>query len=164
MTENSSRLSKKNLYFQYEMQSGSRINRKCIDGTITGCGNCVGYCQYQKHPGFLTKKIRKEHDCINKQCYHYLPKPQKNKSERPTDFSALLLGLAKQFSKGMDDIRIMNVRQTENGWTIGYITVFGQQSFSEIERAIEAESGLPVIMEKIDYSFERRVELICEAI
>lgn len=29
-------------YSQYEAQSKSKYNRKCIDGKITGCGNCVG--------------------------------------------------------------------------------------------------------------------------
>lgn len=32
---------------------GSGYNRKCIDGKITSCSNCVGYCQYNKHPGFF---------------------------------------------------------------------------------------------------------------
>ena len=42
------------VYGQYERKSPTKYNRKCIDGSITGCGNCVGYCQYKEHPGFLT--------------------------------------------------------------------------------------------------------------
>lgn len=41
-------------------------HRRCIDGTVTGCGNCVGYCQFRDHPGYLTKDLRKQHDCIKK--------------------------------------------------------------------------------------------------
>ena len=36
--------------------------RKCIDGKITSCGNCVGYCMYCEHSGFLTKELRKKHN------------------------------------------------------------------------------------------------------
>ena len=163
MTENYTFTSQNNLYFHFEKQSKSRVNRKCIDGTVTGCGNCVGYCRYREHPGFLTKEMRKEHDCIKKQCYHYLPKPQQTKSEKRQDLSTVLFNLAKRLSAGMDDFRIINISETDSGWTIGYITVFGQQDFSDMERAIKKASGVQVVMRKLDYSFDRCVELICGA-
>ena len=50
---------------------------KCIDGRITGSNKCIGYCQYEGHPGFLTKELRKEHNCVKKGCYHYIQKPKK---------------------------------------------------------------------------------------
>ena len=62
------------LYDRIEKQNYSRYNRRCIDGRITGCGNCVGYCQYSEHPGYLTKELRKQHNCINKKCFYYVPK------------------------------------------------------------------------------------------
>lgn len=49
-------------------------HRRCIDGKNTGCGNCVGYCKYNGHPGYLTKELRKKHDCIKKGCNYYVPK------------------------------------------------------------------------------------------
>lgn len=63
-----------NSYRHFEKQSRDKINRRCIDGRITGCGKCVGYCRYNGHPGFLTREHRKEHDCLGKGCYYYLPK------------------------------------------------------------------------------------------
>lgn len=48
--------------------------RRCIDGKITGCGNCVGFCKFNGHPGYLTKELRKKHDCIKKACHYYVPK------------------------------------------------------------------------------------------
>lgn len=44
---------------------------RCINGTKTGENKCVGYCNYAGHPGYLTKKQRKEHNCIRKNCYYY---------------------------------------------------------------------------------------------
>ena len=41
-----------NKYEMYEKQSYSRYNRRCIDNSITGCGNCVGYCQYSDIQAF----------------------------------------------------------------------------------------------------------------
>ena len=61
-------------YELLEKKSGSPHDRRCIDGRITGCGNCVGYCSYSEHPGFLTRKQRQEHDCIKKGCHYYIAK------------------------------------------------------------------------------------------
>ena len=58
----------------------SKHVRRCIDGKTTSCSNCVGYCQYKGHPGFLTRKQRQNHNCLNKNCYYYLQKPKANKS------------------------------------------------------------------------------------
>ena len=151
-----------NRYLNYEKQSKSRINRRCIDGTVTGCGNCVGYCQYREHPGFLTENLRKEHDCINKQCYYYIAKPQRTKIEKNKDISIVLMDLARKLSADIDDFRVINAYQTEIGWVIGYITVFSKQSYSNIANAIQKTVGIQVMMKKMNYTFERCVELICE--
>ena len=45
-----------------------------MDGRVYGCSKCVGYCRYYGHPGFLTGKLRQEHDCLGKGCAHYVPK------------------------------------------------------------------------------------------
>ena len=161
MTDNLIYTTETNLYLQYENQSQSKINRRCIDGSLTGCGNCVGYCQYREHPGFLTQKQRAEHDCLNKQCHYYLPKPQRQRTEKSKDIGAFILSLAKRSVSNIDDLRIMNTRFEDRTWVIGYVTVFGQYNFSEVEQKIEKESGVPVIMQKLDYSFERCVELMC---
>lgn len=54
--------------------SRERHNVRCIDGSITGCGKCVGYCKFNDHPGYLTKKMRQEHDCVKKGCHYYKSK------------------------------------------------------------------------------------------
>lgn len=52
----------------------NKYNRRCIDGKITGCGKCVGYCTFSIHEGFLTKELRKKHNCVKKDCLYYVPK------------------------------------------------------------------------------------------
>ena len=69
-------------YSDCERSYGEGHNRRCIDGRMTGSGKCVGYCRYDGHPGFLTREQRKEHNCIQKECFYYLPKV-KAASEQP---------------------------------------------------------------------------------
>ena len=60
----------------------SRV-RRCIDGSLTGCGNCVGYCNFHEHPGYLTKDLRKKHNCVNKACRYYERKQKPGISQSP---------------------------------------------------------------------------------
>lgn len=69
-----------NEYALYEQRSGNIFQLRCIDGRRTSCGNCIGYCRYAGHEGFLTKELRKKHNCLGKQCDYYLPKPKKEKT------------------------------------------------------------------------------------
>lgn len=64
-------------YSDYDKPYKSKFNRRLINGKITNCGNCVGYCQCAEHPGFLTREQRKQHNCIVKECFHYLAKEKK---------------------------------------------------------------------------------------
>ena len=73
----------------YESRKQTPHRRKCIDGRVTGCGNCVGYCQYREHPGYLTKELRKEHNCVKKGCRYYLPKEKP--AVQPGPFAVLLM-------------------------------------------------------------------------
>ena len=62
-------------YSAYPNKSmGTPHHRRCINGKTTGCGNCVGYCKYNGHPGYLTRELRKQHDCVKKGCNYYIPK------------------------------------------------------------------------------------------
>ncbi len=53
---------------------GGSATRRLITGKITGSNNCVGYCQYNRHPGFLTRELRKQHNCLGKSCDYYVAK------------------------------------------------------------------------------------------
>ena len=66
-------------------------HRRCINGKITGCGNCVGYCNYSGHPGYLTKELRKNHNCIKKGCNYYIPKMNPPVTATPFAVLAVLL-------------------------------------------------------------------------
>ncbi|MBO5955519.1 MAG: hypothetical protein J6Q10_01825, partial [Clostridia bacterium] len=65
-------------YTYFEKKNGDSHTRRCIDGRLTGKANCVGYCRYSGHEGYLTKEQRREHDCLGKGCFYYLQKPKKH--------------------------------------------------------------------------------------
>lgn len=67
-------------YLYYDRQSGDGHNRRCIDKRLTGSGKCVGYCQNPEHRGFLTRELRREHDCLGKKCFYYLQKPKRRQA------------------------------------------------------------------------------------
>lgn len=69
-----------NDYNNYENKHLTPHHRRCIDGKTTGCSKCVGYCKFREHPGFLTRELRKRHDCLKKGCYYYVPKTKSVKS------------------------------------------------------------------------------------
>lgn len=148
------------VYEQFERKSSTKYNRKCIDGSITGCGSCVGYCRFYGHPGFLTHKHREQHDCVNKRCFYYIPKPKAKHISDDKDFERSLLNLVQKSVAGMDDLKIINVQKKDQTWIIGYITVFGGHVLSATEDALQKNIGVPIAMQKLDYSFDRCVELL----
>ena len=67
-----------NRYEKFE-ENCKNHERRCIDGRITGSNKCVGYCQYEMHSGFLTKELRKQHNCLGKGCFYYVQKMKDKK-------------------------------------------------------------------------------------
>ena len=71
-------------YAAFDRSSGrDPYARRCIDGSHTGCNKCVGYCTYYEHRGFLTKELRKQHDCLKKGCRYYVNKEKSSVSSEP---------------------------------------------------------------------------------
>ena len=150
-------------YEKYELLSRSLYNRRCIDGKVSGCGNCVGYCKYKEHPGFLTDKLRESHNCIGKECDYYVArertKVQKAKKNKRSDS---ILQLVKKYVAAIDDIRIMNSRYDKGRCIIDYVSVFGDFNLSDIEKSLSDNTGYPVKMNRLNYSFDICVELISQ--
>lgn len=78
-------------YSSIEQTQKSPHHRRCINGQITGCGNCVGYCSFHEHPGYLTQQLRKEHNCIKKGCHYYRAK------EKPTESQTYIAAALSEF-------------------------------------------------------------------
>ncbi len=149
-------------YSYYDQKQNHTHNRRCIDGTVTGCGKCVGYCQFSVHSGFLTEEQRKEHNCLGKSCYYYLPKPKTEKTK--SDIKSLTKEIIKKSSEvisNLDGIKIIRAEEsTQGGWKLKYVTLTNDYSISDLERLISSVLGQKTIMQRLDYDFDIAAQLI----
>ena len=151
-----------NTYKQHEKKYGSRYERKCIDGTITGCGKCVGFCEYSGHPGFLTEKLRKNHKCLEKGCFYYIQKPASvHRRTEDTSFHSTLLSAAKKQTADMAGIKVISVTEVScNHWCLAYVTITNAYSLHDVKKVLEAELNCNICLKKLNYSFDKCAQLI----
>lgn len=157
-------LSNPNRYAQYEKQNQLNHNRRCIDGTVTGCNKCVGYCQYREHPGFLTEKQRLEHKCIEKQCFYYIPKPQKEKemSNHFVDLSSTILTMVHNVMTEAEGVRVIRVENAEyNQYKAFYITITNECEFGKYSSQIQSDLDIELNFIRLNYDFDKCVALLC---
>lgn len=149
-------------YLYYDMKCGSTHNRRCIDSRIAGCGNCVGYCQYTGHKGFLTKEQRKIHNCIEKGCVYYLPKIKRECSPKAmnTDSQKIVELATGQLSE-YEGIRVMDAKKcSEGGWLLKYITLTNGYLIEALERKLTEVIGEPALIINLNCDFDRAAQLI----
>jgi len=154
--------SKVAFYSQLERRCRSKYERVCINGKTTGCGNCVGFCTYTGHPGFLTEKLRADHDCIAKGCFYYVAKPVKSRTKKDLcSFENDLLGAAKAMSADMEGLRILrSIHAGDNEWELHYISISSEYSLSTVASTLETRLGCKITPIQLNYSFDRCVQLI----
>lgn len=148
-------------YAYLDKAQGSDHRRRCIDGRITGRGNCVGYCNYAKHPGFLTAGLCAEHHCAEKGCHYFLPKPKQEKAatKRP-DAGTEIVTIAAQAISAFEGMKIMRADKADNGWRLKYITLSDAYPIGRIAQSISEAVGKTVVMIRLDYDFELAARLI----
>lgn len=151
------------LYEQYEKQCRSKYDRRCIDNSITGCNKCVGYCQYSEHPGFLTEELRKKHNCIGKQCFHYVAKlKKKNPPQLIVDLTASILTVAQKAMCQNEFARVLQVESTEfKRYNAYYVTISSECDFDGYATQIKNELGVEVDFINLNYDFDKCVALLC---
>lgn len=149
-------------YSYYEEKCGNSKNRRCIDGHITGSGNCVGYCIYNVHSGFLTKELLKAHNCIENNCFYYLQKVRLRKPQvENINRSGEVVKIASDVISVYEGIRIMEASETQNGgWIVKYVSITNQYAIKDIENRISTIVGESITMVNLNYDFDRAAQLI----
>lgn len=149
-------------YAFFEKKSPSNYTRRCIDNSIIGSNKCVGYCQYDGHPGFLTKSLLKKHNCIEKECYHFVKKSGKDKPLNDNyDISSLIMAHAQNFFSNNEAIKIMSVKNTEyKDYTISYITITNECNFNDYISIALNVFDANVSFVRLNYDFETCAALI----
>lgn len=149
-------------YLYYEKQENSSHNRRCIDGHITGCGKCVGYCQYVGHSGYLTQELRRKHDCLGKGCFYYLPKIKQKHQQKASDISPdQIVTMASKLLEEYEGLRIMKADKVpKGGWLLKYVSITNAYSITSIELQLSTVLGQPTVMVDLNYDFEKAAKLI----
>lgn len=151
-------------YSYYEEKCGNSKDRRCIDGHITGSGNCVGYCMYDVHSGFLTKELREAHNCIENGCFYYLQKVKPKKVQvKNSNRSSEVVKIASDVIFAYEGIRIMDATEMLNGgWIVKYISITNDYSIETIENRVSTLVGESITMVNLNYDFDRVAQLIFE--
>lgn len=141
---------------------GTIHRNRCIDGNITGQSCCVGYCKFCEHRGFLTEKLRSQHNCIEKGCHYYIPKERttehRNQKEKTDSVLANRISNCLSSFEGMKVMRI--IQRGSNDWIINYITISNDYPINEVSREIENETGYTLIWNDLNYDYETAAKLI----
>ena len=149
-----------NRYSLYEKAAHSKYERRCIDGTTVGCSKCCGYCQYEEHPGFLTEKQMKEHSCLQKQCYHFIPKPARAaKHEKQTP--SKLFDFVKKKVSDMDGIKVMRIKNTDEDCVAYFVTITNEYDFDDCIFEAKHKYDVSLSFVKLNYDFDVCAQIIC---
>lgn len=149
------------LYREVENKTIKNFNLRCIDGSIHGCGKCVGYCSYDGHAGFLTAEMQKEHQCIAKGCFHHSPKPAAQK--RLHDNSSLqkrILSIAQAATMAMEGLRVIRVVVESNANCVVYYATIAEYDVSPVAKEITASTKCQATMKQIPCDFDVAIALV----
>ena len=151
-------------YASFEKKSPNKFTRICIDGRITGRNKCLGYCQYDEHPGFLTADLIKQHNCKEKNCSYFVAKPKKQRLSYETDdFSSEILAHCKNAFDNNEYIKIMGIKNTEyNKFTITYISITKEINFKNYVNLALELFGVEISFVKLNYDFDNCIEILCK--
>lgn len=159
--ENNTVYSFENRYSHFEKHSPSQHNRISIDGRVVGSNKCVGYCRYEQHAGFLTREQRKRHNCLNKQCHYYIPKPTAETQKRENnkeDYTTLIIPLMELY----DGLKVLRATKRDDGSIVCYyISITNAYSIKKIEQELMKELRKTVVLQKLMYDFDVCANLIC---
>ena len=153
------------MYSAFEKyNSPSEYTRRCINGKTIGCNKCVGYCQYEGHPGFLTKEQRQQHDCIGKECRYYVAKPKKQRCEVRTFKEKInaVLEFAQSIIDINSGVKVIRVEAEEDkSYKAYFVAITNDFRFETCYRAFHAAFNADIVFVRLNYDFDTCAALIC---
>lgn len=149
------------------------IDVKYITGEVKNRKFCVGYCNLNTHPGYLTQKLVDEHKCHEKECTFFFEYVNLNSDEKRMTINdnkalakkkeldeAKVLKLCQTACEGFEGIKVIKANKDQNGiWILQYASIcIVNEAFMKIEigKLLEAE----FIMKKIECDFDIAVKLV----
>ncbi len=148
-------------YQSMEERYGIGHNRKCIDGKITGCCKCVGFCKYAGHPGFLTESQRSAHNCIGNGCNYYLSKPESMRIlPKAMDPAQMLLNYAREAVADMEGLKVTRIRNENGSWIANYVTLSNEYQLEQAEKRVRRQTGFKFSFHRLNLDFDTSVQIV----
>lgn len=150
------------LYREIEKKTIRNFNLRCIDGSIHGCGRCVGYCSYDGHAGFLTPEMQKEHRCMEKGCYYHYPKPAAPKKSYDANraLQKKILSIVQTATAAMEGLRVIRVALESDANCVVYYVAIAEYDVSSVENEISANTAHQIHMKQIPCDFNVAAALV----
>ena len=151
------------LFELLEKNSPSEFTRRSIDGHVVGSNKCVGYCLFEDHPGFLTNEQYRNHDCLKKNCCHFVPRSRKQPPQKANqDISPLILNHVQKSIPADAGIKIIKVAPCgPRRYSASYITVTNDHNPERYADAALKQFGVRISFVRLNYDFDVCVKLIC---
>ena len=134
--------------------------RRCIDGNVTGRNRCVGYCNYENHPGFLTRSHLLAHNCEEKNCVYFAPQEKQAafvfSAPQPTKE---LLRLAQKETANWEGLRVLNCTRRDGVYRLTYVAI-AAYDLASLRARLQETSGLPLVLQPVPCCFDTAQKLI----
>lgn len=141
------------------------LRRIGIDKTSIDAVHCVGYCRYEAHEGYLTKRLINCHGCIFKKCPHFYrkiksPNMQKANVPKAALTEKQILDYAQKITAQYEDLKMVKVQKTGAfEWTVYYATICQIDLKHELEDICN-HFHITVHFEKLNYNFDKTVQIV----
>lgn len=157
--------------YQYYLEEPGEVSKsRCIDNSVTSRSKCCGYCSCEQHPGYLTVKLMRVHECIEKECsFFYRIVKNDKKGINPVIWSMSdksdvkderVLSKAGNLTKNYEGLRILKASKDPEGiWCLYYISI-SNYNYEEISKMLKQKLGVEIKLIKMNLSFEEMVEII----
>lgn len=149
------------------------LNVKYITGEVKNRKFCVGYCNLDTHPGYLTQKMVDEHKCHEKECVFFFEDININKAEKRMvihDNKALVkqkeldeaevLKLCQAACEIFEGAKVIKANKDQNRiWHLQYVSICTVDE-ALLKREIGNFIETDFIIKKIECDFDIAVKLV----
>lgn len=139
---------------------------RLIDNKISSRSRIKGYCASSLHPGYLTDKHIKQHQCNEKACkYLYIPaKKVKNAAISSQfeieDIRAKVIEKANKAIKAYEGIKIIKAEYDEiNIWNLYYASI-ASYDIEKISKILKKKLNTNIKLHKMNLDFETSARLV----
>lgn len=143
------------------IKESDSFNVKAITGVTVNRNNCVGYCGNKIHPGYVTEKIEKEHNCCGKQCVFFYKffeigkkatNPQRElEKKNKLDISNYIESIN---TLGIDGFKVLSLEHKHTNCYDAIFVSVGSIDEKEIAQIVSKKVGIDVKLIRKEISFD----------